>query len=162
MPRRRQPGWVWQPPADPAGGASSLWLGPRQPSSAKSCFGEHGFSSGLSGHSSLKVALKPRDGELEVVVELCLACRAACDTRLAALRHESADVAAFRETISCVAVLTAVGDLLARDQDCPVSVLEYAIDLAGRLPRVGSGCWRACQAAAEALGDLIDSQYETG
>jgi hypothetical protein len=108
------------------------------------------------------VALKPRDGELEAVVELYLACRAACDTHLASLRHESADMTALRETISCVAVLTAIGDLLARNQDCPVSVLEYAIDLAGSLPRDGSVCWRACQAAAEAIGDLIDSQYETG
>jgi hypothetical protein len=98
---------------------------------------------------------------LEGVVDLCLACRAACTAHLAALRHESADVTAFRETINCVAVLTAVGDLLARNQDCPVSVLEYGIELAGRLPRDGSDCWRACQAAAEAIGDLIDSQYET-
>jgi hypothetical protein len=101
------------------------------------------------------------NGEQEAAIRLCRACREVCD---AELRQQSAqrELGPPRDTITCVAILSLIGDRLDRNEPCPYSLLEHAVELAEQLPEDGSACAAACRAAAEAISDLVEENHELG
>ena len=110
------------------------------------------------------MAMSPRtaNGEQELAMRLCRRCRAVCDAELRRLSAEGGDLGTLRETITCIAILSLIGERLEGDQPCPPGLLDHAVQCAERLPDDGSDCAAACRAAAQALSDLIEANYEIG
>jgi hypothetical protein len=102
------------------------------------------------------------NGEQDAAIRLCRACREVCDPELRRLSASGGDHGALRDTITVVAILSLIGDRLDRDQPCPYSLLEHAVELAERLPEDGSQCAAACRAAAQAISDLVEENRELG
>jgi hypothetical protein len=100
------------------------------------------------------------NGETRAAIALCRACRTACDRQLVLLANAGDARRRFHDLVICVALLDLVADRLEFGSDCPPRLLELAIQAAGALPEDDVGCARACQQAAELLGDLLAAGYE--
>jgi hypothetical protein len=99
--------------------------------------------------------------ETHAAIARCRACRTACDRQLVLLASAGGGRPRFHDLVVCVALLDLVADRLEFGSDCPPRLLELAIEAAGALPEDDVGCARACQEAAELLGDLLAAGYES-
>ena len=105
--------------------------------------------------------MAPAREDLSSVIASCRACRDLCDRHLSTLAGDEEAGPAFRDTVTCVAVVTLIPDRLENRPPCPDRLLEFAGEIAERLPEGDdSSCARACRTAAESIGDLIAADYD--
>lgn len=101
-----------------------------------------------------------RNESLQVAIERCRECREPCDRYLAQVDPERGIDPSFSDTLRSVAVLSMIAERLEVADATPLELIEATLDLVRDLPEDGYGCAAACAAAADALGDWLDSGFE--
>lgn len=107
--------------------------------------------------------MAPRTGNdtLGRMIRVCRGPRVPCDRYLDWLSHhdEQEHKTPF-DTLRCVALLSMIADRLDLGDQRPIDLIDATIELARDLPEDLFGCAAACNAAADALSEWLNSACE--